>query len=74
MAEKGIDIAAEQPKRWTTDMLEAVNVVITMDVATPARSCPDAATRNGFYPTRLGNRLTRYDRSATKLKSGCKSC
>jgi arsenate reductase (thioredoxin) len=30
MAEKGIDIAAEQPRRWTMDMLEAVDVVITM--------------------------------------------
>src|SRR6478735_7348845 len=30
MAEKGIDITAEQPKQWTTDMLEAVDVVITM--------------------------------------------
>jgi arsenate reductase len=37
MAEKGIDIAAEQPKRWTTDMLEAVNVVITMGCGD---SCP----------------------------------
>jgi protein-tyrosine-phosphatase len=30
MAEKGIDIATERPKRWTSDMLEAVDVVITM--------------------------------------------
>jgi arsenate reductase (thioredoxin) len=30
MAEKGINIAAEQPKQWTRDMLEAVDVVITM--------------------------------------------
>jgi protein-tyrosine-phosphatase len=30
MAEKGIDITAEQPKRWTHDMLEAADVVITM--------------------------------------------
>jgi arsenate reductase (thioredoxin) len=37
MAEKGIDIAAAQPKRWTTDMLEAVNVVITMGCGD---SCP----------------------------------
>jgi arsenate reductase len=37
MAEKGIDIAAEQPKRWTMDMLEAVDVVITMGCAD---SCP----------------------------------
>jgi arsenate reductase len=37
MAEKGIDIATEQPKRWTMDMLEAVDVVITMGCAD---SCP----------------------------------
>jgi arsenate reductase (thioredoxin) len=37
MAEKGIDIANEQPKRWTTDMLEAVAVVITMGCGD---SCP----------------------------------
>jgi arsenate reductase (thioredoxin) len=37
MAEKGIDITAEQPKRWTTGMLEAVDVVITMGCAD---SCP----------------------------------
>ena len=30
MAEKGIDIATEQPKRCTPDMLEAVDVVVTM--------------------------------------------
>jgi arsenate reductase (thioredoxin) len=30
MAEKGIDIATEQPKQWSTDMLEAVGVVVTM--------------------------------------------
>jgi arsenate reductase len=30
MAEKGIDIAAEQPKRWTSDMVEAADVVVTM--------------------------------------------
>ncbi|MGZ6778903.1 MAG: arsenate reductase ArsC [Mycobacterium sp.] len=30
MAEVGIDIAAEQPKRWTEDMVEAADVVVTM--------------------------------------------
>ena len=30
MAEKGIDITAEQPKRWTDTMLKAADVVITM--------------------------------------------
>ena len=37
MAEKGIDIATEQPKRWTPDMLEAVDVVVTMGCGD---SCP----------------------------------
>lgn len=37
MAEKGIDIATEQPKRWTTHMLEAVDVVVTMGCGD---SCP----------------------------------
>jgi len=30
MAEKGIDISAEQPKRWTADIVEAADVVVTM--------------------------------------------
>ena len=30
MAERGIDIAAEQPKRWTDAMVEAADVVVTM--------------------------------------------
>jgi arsenate reductase len=37
MAEKGIDIAAEQPQQWTRGMLEAVDVVITMGCGD---SCP----------------------------------
>jgi arsenate reductase (thioredoxin) len=37
MAEKGIDIGAEQPQRWTMDMLQAVDVVITMGCGD---SCP----------------------------------
>jgi arsenate reductase len=30
MEEKGIDITAKQPKRWTHEMLEAADVVVTM--------------------------------------------
>jgi protein-tyrosine-phosphatase len=30
MAEKGIDITGEQPKRWTNEMVNAADVVITM--------------------------------------------
>ena len=37
MTEKRIDITTEHPKRWTMDMLEAVDVVITMGCGD---SCP----------------------------------
>lgn len=37
MAESGINIADERPKRWTPDMLEAVDVVVTMGCGD---SCP----------------------------------
>jgi arsenate reductase len=37
MAEKGIDIAAQQPQQWTMDILQAVDVVITMGCGD---SCP----------------------------------
>jgi arsenate reductase (thioredoxin) len=30
MAEKGIDITGEHPKRWTDDMVQAADVVVTM--------------------------------------------
>jgi protein-tyrosine-phosphatase len=30
MAEKGIDITTQQPKRWTEDMIQAADVVVTM--------------------------------------------
>ncbi len=37
MAEKGIDIAGEQPKRWTEAMLESADVVVTMGCG---ETCP----------------------------------
>lgn len=30
MAEKGIDITTQQPRRWTNEMVEAADVVVTM--------------------------------------------
>lgn len=44
MAEKAIDIATEHPKQWTMDMLEAVDVVITMGCGD---ACPELPGR--FY-------------------------
>jgi protein-tyrosine-phosphatase len=37
MAEKGIDMTGKQPKRWTHDMLEAADVVVTMGCG---ETCP----------------------------------
>jgi arsenate reductase (thioredoxin) len=37
MAEKGIDITAEHPKRWTDRMLHAADVVVTMGCG---HTCP----------------------------------
>ena len=37
MAEKGIDIAAQQPMRWTEDMIHAADVVVTMGCG---ETCP----------------------------------
>ena len=37
MAEKGIDMTSKQPKRWTHDMLEAADVVVTMGCG---ETCP----------------------------------
>ena len=48
MFEKGIDISAEQPTRWTPDVLAVVDVVITM-------GCGDACP---FYP---GKRYLDWD-------------
>jgi arsenate reductase (thioredoxin) len=45
MAEKGIDITTQQPKRWTEDMIQAADVVVTMGCGD---TCP-------FFPGR------RYD-------------
>lgn len=61
MAEKGIDIATEHPKRWTMDMLEAVDVVVTM-------GCGDTggATKTGSFPIQPANRLNQYARSVTR--------
>jgi arsenate reductase len=40
MAEKGIDIAAEHPKRWTDEMVEAADVVVTMGCGDTCRFIP----------------------------------
>lgn len=46
MAEKGIDIAGEQPRRWTVDDIEAVQVVVTMGCGDECPFLPGKRYRN----------------------------
>jgi len=57
MAEKGIDIAAEQPKQWTTDMLEAVDVVITMGCGDACPILPGRRYEEWVLPDPAGQPL-----------------
>jgi arsenate reductase (thioredoxin) len=57
MAEKGIDIANEQPKRWTADMLEAVDVVITMGCGDTCPVVPGRRYEDWVVPDPAGQPL-----------------
>jgi protein-tyrosine-phosphatase len=57
MAEKGIDIAAERPTRWTTDMLEAVDVVVTMGCGDSCPILPGRRYEDWLVPDPAGQPL-----------------
>ncbi|HTZ15486.1 MAG TPA: arsenate reductase ArsC [Mycobacterium sp.] len=57
MAEKGIDIVNEQPKRWTADMLEAVDVVITMGCGDTCPVVPGRRYEDWVVPDPAGQPL-----------------
>jgi arsenate reductase len=57
MAEKGIDIAGEQPKRWTTDMLEAVDVIVTMGCGDTCPILPGRRYEDWTLPDPAGQSL-----------------
>jgi hypothetical protein len=57
MAEKGIDITAEQPKRWTHDMLEAADVVVTMGCGDTCPVLPGRRYEEWLLPDPAGQPL-----------------
>ena len=57
MAEKGIDIAAGQPKQWTMDMLEAVDVVIMMGCGDSCPVLPGRRYEDWVLPDPAGQAL-----------------
>ena len=74
MAEKGIDIATEHPKRWTMDMLEAVDVVMTMGCGDSCPILPGRRYEDWVLPDPPANRLKRYARSVTRSKVAWRRC
>lgn len=57
MAEKGINIATEHPKRWTMDMLEAVDVVVSMGCGDTCPILPGRRYEDWVLPDPAGQSL-----------------
>jgi arsenate reductase (thioredoxin) len=57
MAEKGIDIGAEQPKRWTNTMVEAADVVVTMGCGDTCPVLPGRRYEEWVLPDPAGQSL-----------------
>jgi protein-tyrosine-phosphatase len=54
MAEKRIDIAGEQPKRWTDEMVEAADVVVTMGCGDACPFIPGRRYEDWMLPDPAG--------------------
>ena len=76
MAEKGIDIAGEQPKRWTMDLLAAVDVVVTMGCGDSCPVLPGRRYEDWTLPDPAGQSLEsvqtdpRRDRATSRGAAG----
>ncbi|OBI84145.1 phosphotyrosine protein phosphatase [Mycobacterium asiaticum] len=57
MAEKGIDIASERPKPWTMDVLEAVQLVVTMGCGDTCPVLPGLRYQEWVLPDPAGRPL-----------------
>jgi arsenate reductase len=57
MAEKGIDITAERPKRWTDEMVEAADVVVTMGCGDTCPFIPGRRYEDWTLPDPAGQPL-----------------
>lgn len=57
MAEKGIDIAGERPKRWTNAMVEAADVVVTMGCGDTCPLVPGRRYEDWVLPDPAGQSL-----------------
>lgn len=57
MAERGINISGEQPKKWTMDVLESVHVVVTMGCGDTCPVLPGRRYEEWVLPDPAGQSL-----------------
>ena len=74
MAEVGIDITGELPKRWTDEIVRAADVVVTMGCGDACPFFPASATRTGSSTTPPARASTPSARSATRSSAGSRRC
>ena len=74
MAEVGIDITGEFPKRWTDEIVEAADVVVTMGCGEACRSSRASATRTGSSTTPPARTWKLCARSVTRSKDAFETC
>lgn len=70
MAEVGIDIATEFPKPWTTEIVQAADVVVTMGCGDACPCTPGSATWTGSSRIRPARASTPCGRSETTSRVG----
>ena len=75
MAEVGIDIADEFPKRWTDEIVRAADVVVTMGCGDACPFVPGQALRGlgARRPRRAGTSMP-FARSATRSSNASGGC
>ena len=71
MAEVGIDISAERPKRWTEDIIRAADVVVTMGCGDSCPYFPGKRYEDWILDDPAGKGLDAVRPSATRSLVGC---
>jgi hypothetical protein len=74
MAEVGIDIGPETPKRWTDDFVRAADVVVSMGCGDTCPVVPGTRYEDWVPPIPLGRASTTCARSGTRSVAASGSC
>jgi arsenate reductase len=72
MAEKGIDIEVEHPKQWTIQMLEAVDVVVSMGCGDACPVLPGRRREEWVLPDPAGQSLIAVRRIRDEIETRVK--